>query len=92
MLPGGSQPPAARDHGGDHGGEPRDRHLTDKGLLFDGVQRNAAIRCSSVIASEAIADGILIEKATGKGPHLVIEGGCKARGGDLRGNSCWGGG
>ena len=49
-------------------------YFTNKGLLFDGVHRNSAIQWSSVIAFEAFADGIIIEKATGRSPHLIPAG------------------
>jgi hypothetical protein len=49
-------------------------YFTNKRLLFEGVQRNSAIRWSSVFAFEAFADGISIEKATGRRPHLMLAG------------------
>ena len=47
---------------------------TNKRILFDGAQRNSTIRWSGVIAFQPYRDGLVIEKATGRSPHLILEG------------------
>lgn len=49
-------------------------YLTNKRVLFDGEQRNWTIRWPSIIAFHAYSDGLVLEKGTGKSPHLVLHG------------------
>lgn len=49
-------------------------YLTNKRVLFDGATRNWTIRWATIIAFHAYSDGIVLEKGTGKSPHLVLDG------------------
>jgi hypothetical protein len=49
-------------------------YLTNKRVLFDGATRNWSVRWASIIAFHACSDGIVLEKGTGRSPHLVLDG------------------
>lgn len=49
-------------------------YITSKRILFDGQKKNTALRLNTIIAFEPCADGIIIEKATGKSPHITLGG------------------
>lgn len=41
--------------------------------FFDGRRNNRAIRYSALIGLAAYSDALVLEKGTGKGPHLVLD-------------------
>jgi hypothetical protein len=47
-------------------------YVTNKRIIFDGAKKNTAIRYSSLIAFEPFGDGVVLEKATGKSPHIRL--------------------
>lgn len=47
-------------------------YVTNKRLIFDGAKKNTAIRYSSLIAFEPFGDGVVLEKASGKSPHIRL--------------------
>lgn len=47
-------------------------YVTNKRIIFDGQKKNTAIRYSSLISFEPYGDGVVLEKATGKSPHLLL--------------------
>lgn len=47
-------------------------YVTNKRIIFDGARKNTAIRYSAMIGITPYADGIGIEKATGKCPVLAV--------------------
>lgn len=49
-------------------------YITNKRVIFDGQKKNSAIRYSALIGMQMYADGIALEKATGKSPHLMLDG------------------
>jgi len=49
-------------------------YITSKRLLFDGTKKNITIRYPSIMAIQPFADCIVIEKTTGRSPHLMISG------------------
>jgi hypothetical protein len=49
-------------------------YFTSKRILFDGAKANKAVPLRSVIAILPMSDGIVIEKATGRSPHIVLRG------------------
>jgi hypothetical protein len=49
-------------------------YVTNKRVIFDGGKKNTAIRHSAIIGITPYANGVGIEKATGKSPVLVLHG------------------
>jgi hypothetical protein len=49
-------------------------YFTNKRVIFDGERKNTAIRHSALIGFRSYADGVVLEKATGKSPHLILTG------------------
>lgn len=49
-------------------------YVTNKRVLFDGLRKNSAIRYSALLSFSVHSDGIILEKATGKSPHLILDG------------------
>jgi tellurite resistance protein len=49
-------------------------YLTNKRVIFDGARKNTAIRLSALLAFTPCTDGVILEKASGKSPHLVLSG------------------
>ena len=49
-------------------------YITNKRFIFDGSKKNATIRYAGILALTPYADGLEIEKATGKSPTLIIDG------------------
>jgi len=46
--------------------------FTNKRVIFDGANRNTAIRLSALIGIQAYSDALVLEKATGRSPYLVM--------------------
>lgn len=49
-------------------------YITNKRIIFDGQRKNSTIRHSALLGLEMYRDGIVLEKATGKSPHLILTG------------------
>jgi len=49
-------------------------YITNKRVILDGQTRNFALRLSSLIAFQSYSDGVVLEKASGKNPHLIVNG------------------
>jgi len=49
-------------------------YLTNKRIVFDGAQRNTTIRYSSLLGVTPYADGIKLEKSSGRSPYLLFTG------------------
>lgn len=47
-------------------------YITNKRIIFDGSRKNTAIRLSSLIGLEVYSDAVVLEKATGRSPHLML--------------------
>ena len=43
-------------------------------MIFDGALKNTTLRHSSVLGFQLFQDGIVVDKASGRSPHLMIEG------------------
>lgn len=51
-----------------------DVYITNKRVLFDGQKKNTTIRLGNLIGFQVYADGIELEKGTGKSPVLLLDG------------------
>ena len=49
-------------------------YITSKRVIFKSDKRNTTLRLSSLIAFRPYSDGLVLEKATGRSPHLIIKG------------------
>lgn len=49
-------------------------YLTNKRVIFDGQRKNTSIRLSALLGFEVFADGLVLEKGTGRSPHLILSG------------------
>ena len=49
-------------------------YFTNKRVVFSGQIRNFSLRLNSLLAFRVYADGVVLEKATGKHPHLILDG------------------
>jgi hypothetical protein len=49
-------------------------YITNKRFIFDGARKNTTIRYPGILSLTPYADGVEIEKATGKSPTLIIQG------------------
>lgn len=49
-------------------------YFTNKRVIFDGARGNKAIRLSALLGVQPYADGLGLEKASGKSPVLVLSG------------------
>lgn len=49
-------------------------YLTNKRVIFDGGKQNKTIRLSSLLSFTPFSDGVILEKASGRPPHLVLHG------------------
>jgi hypothetical protein len=49
-------------------------YFTNKRVIFDGQKKNSTIRHTALIGFQTYADGLVLEKATGKSPHLMLDG------------------
>lgn len=49
-------------------------YLTSERLILDGSKRNITLRLSSLIGFTPYSDGVILERATGRSPHLVLVG------------------
>ena len=47
-------------------------YLTNKRVIFDGTKKNTTIRLSGLLSFTPFSDGVVLEKASGKSPHLLI--------------------
>ena len=47
-------------------------YITNKRVLFDGTRKNSTLRLSSLIGFEPYSDGLVLEKGTGRSPHLIL--------------------
>ena len=43
-------------------------------MIFQGGKRNTTVRRSNLIAFQTFADGLVLEKASGRTPHRILEG------------------
>lgn len=48
-------------------------YVTNKRVIFDGGKKNSTIRLSSLLSFTPCSDGVVLEKASGKSPHLLIQ-------------------
>jgi len=48
-------------------------YVTNKRVIFDGALKNTTIRYSSLIGFQLFSDAVILDKATGKSPHLLLE-------------------
>ena len=46
--------------------------VTNKRVLFRGVGRNLSLRVQTLIGIRVFSDGLVIEKASGRSPHIVL--------------------
>jgi hypothetical protein len=51
-----------------------DLYITSKRVIFDGQLKNSAIRYSSLLGVTPYADGIKLEKSSGRSPYLLFDG------------------
>jgi hypothetical protein len=49
-------------------------YLTNKRVIFDGGKKNTAIRLSALLSFTPFADGVVLEKSSGRAPHLLLTG------------------
>jgi hypothetical protein len=49
-------------------------YFTSKRVLFRGAKKNAAIRFTALVGLQAYSDAIMLEKATGRSPHILLPG------------------
>jgi hypothetical protein len=49
-------------------------YVTSKRVIFDGAHKNSAIRYSSLLGVTPYADGIKLEKSSGRSPYLLFDG------------------
>jgi len=49
-------------------------YFTNKRVIFDGAAKNTSLRLSNVLAFQVFADGLVLEKGSGRSPHLLIAG------------------
>jgi hypothetical protein len=49
-------------------------YITSKRVLFNGAKKNTTIRHSALLGVQPFADGMVLEKATGRSPHLRVLG------------------
>lgn len=49
-------------------------YITNKRVIFDGRRKNSTIRHSALLGLEMFRDGLVLEKASGKSPHLILDG------------------
>lgn len=47
-------------------------YLTNKRIILDGQRRNMTVRLSGLIAFTPYTDGVVLEKASGTPPHIVL--------------------
>jgi hypothetical protein len=48
-------------------------YVTNKRVIFDGAKKNSTIRRSGLLAFTPFADGVVLEKASGKPSHLLVQ-------------------
>lgn len=48
-------------------------YLTNKRVIFDGSKKNSTVRLSSLLSFTPFSDGVVLEKASGKSPHLAVQ-------------------
>jgi hypothetical protein len=48
-------------------------YVTNKRVMFDGQQKNTSLKYSSITKLRAYSDALLLEKATGKSPYLMVD-------------------
>jgi hypothetical protein len=46
-------------------------YVTNKRVILDGESQNKSVRLSALIGVDIYSDGLILEKATGKNPHLL---------------------
>jgi hypothetical protein len=46
-------------------------YVTNKRVILDGDSRNKSVRLSALIGVDIYSDGLILEKASGKNPHLL---------------------
>ena len=49
-------------------------YVTNKRIIFNGAKKNSTIRLSALLSFSPYADGVALEKASGKAAHLVLSG------------------
>ncbi len=49
-------------------------YLTNKRVIFDGGKKNTTLRLNSLLSFTPCSDGVVLEKSSGKSPHLLLEG------------------
>lgn len=49
-------------------------YLTNKRVIFDGAKKNTTLRLSALLSFTPFNDGVVLEKSTGKPPHLLLQG------------------
>jgi len=49
-------------------------YLTNKRVIFDGGKKNTSIRLSALLSFTPFADGVVLEKSSGRSPHLLLNG------------------
>jgi hypothetical protein len=47
-------------------------YITSKRLVFEGATRSATMALKEIVAYQVYADGLIIERAAGKGPFLTL--------------------
>jgi len=53
-------------------------YITNKRVIFQGGKKNSAIRLVALIAFQPYSDGLVLEKASGRSPHLILDGDAEA--------------
>jgi hypothetical protein len=53
-------------------------YVTDKRIYFDGQQKNTTLAWKAITEVQLFQGGIILEKNTGKSPHLMIRDGAEA--------------